>query len=193
MGTLMKTMRILVTDDDPVIRTLFEKRLSKEGYQVTIASNGSEAARLLGSMRYDILITDLIMPGGIDGIELLNIAKKKSIDIEVIVITAHSSIDTAVAAMKKGAVDYLEKPIHFDELFLRLEKIWEVKSLQKSAGDLREAMQVTETSAAQTIQDLEMINSTLLVKLNEVEEILADFDQDAETRIERALRTLDPR
>jgi two-component system, OmpR family, response regulator len=189
----MKTMRILVTDDDPVIRTLFEKRLSNEGYQVTLASDGSEAARFLESMPFDILITDLVMPGGIDGIELLNIAKKKSIDIEVIVITAHSSIDTAVAAMKKGAVDYLEKPIHFDELFIRLEKIWEVKSLQKSAGDLREAMEVTETSAAQTIQDLEMINSTLLLKMNEVEEILADFNQDAETRIKRALRLLEPR
>lgn len=189
----MTTMRILVTDDDPVIRTLFEKRLSKEGYQVTVASDGAEAARLLDTMPFDILITDLVMPGGINGIELLKIAKEKSLDIEVIVITAHSSIDTAVAAMKKGAVDYLEKPIHFDELFLRLEKIREVRSLQKSAGDLREAMQVTENSAAQTIQDLEIINSTLLIKLNEVEEILAEYNQDAETRIERALRVLDPR
>ena len=77
----------------------------------------------------------------------------------MIVITAHSSVDTAVDAMKKGAVDYLEKPVNFDELFLRLEKISEVKALMKNAGDLREAMDVTESSAAQTIQNLEIINS----------------------------------
>lgn len=189
----MKTMRILVADDDPVIRKLFEKRLDKEGYRVMVASDGVEAARLLDAMPFDILITDLVMPGDIGGIELLKIAKDKRIDTEVIVITAHSSVDTAVDAMKKGAVDYLEKPVNFDELFLRLEKIWEIKSLMKSAGDLREAMNVTESSAAQTIQDLEMINSNLLMKLNELEEILADFNQDADTRIERALRALESR
>ncbi|MBM9537167.1 response regulator [Desulfobulbus alkaliphilus] len=189
----MKTMRILVTDDDPIIRKLFAKRLRQEGYQVTLAPDGSEAARLLDAMPFDILITDLVMPGGIDGIALLKRAKEISLDIEVIVITAHSSIDTAVDAMKKGAVDYLEKPIHFDELFLRLDKIREIKSLQKSADDLREAIQVTENSAAQTIQELEMINSNLLIKIDEMEEILTDFSQNAEARIERALKILEPR
>jgi len=189
----MNTMTILIADDDPVIRKLFEKRLEKEGYKVTVAADGTEAAGLLDTMPFDVVITDLVMPGEIGGIELLNIAKEKNIEIEVIVITAHSSVDTAVDAMKKGAVDYLEKPVNFDELFLRLEKISEVKALMKSAGDLREAMDVTESSAAQTIQDLEIINSHLLMQLEKLEEILSNSHQDEYSRIEQALQFLESR
>lgn len=189
----MKTMTILVADDDPVIRKLFERRLIKEGYQVALAGDGVEAARLLDRQSFDVIITDLVMPGGIDGIELLNIAKEKGPGIEVIVITAHSSIDTAVDAMKKGAIDYLEKPVNFDELFLRLEKIWELKSLVKNAGDLREAMDVTETSAALTIQHLEMLNSKLQDTLDRVETTLNNARLDEYNRIEQALQLLENR
>lgn len=189
----MNTMTILVADDDPVIRKLFEKRLENAGYEVTVASDGLEAARLLDATTFDVVITDLVMPGDIGGIELLKIAKEKSVDIEVIVITAHSSIDTAVDAMKKGAVDYLEKPVNFDELFLRLEKIAEVKAMLKNAGDLREAMTVTESSAAQTIQDLEIINSGQQMLLDKVEAILKNTRKDEYSRIEEALDLLDSR
>jgi DNA-binding NtrC family response regulator len=189
----MKSMTILVADDDPVIRTLLQKRLNNAGYQVVVAVDGTEAAQHLGSMAFDVVITDLVMPGPIGGIELLNLAKEKCVDIEVIVITAHSSVHTAVDAMKKGAVDYLEKPINFDELFLRLEKIAAVKALVKNAGDLREAMNVTEHSAAQTIQNLEMINAMQLRMLDRLEQILADDQQDEGERIERALQFLETR
>ena len=189
----MNTMTILVADDDPVIRKLFEKRLGNEGYEVTVASDGLEAARLLDSTTFDVIITDLVMPGDIGGIDLLRIAKDKSVDMEVVVITAHSSVDTAVDAMKKGAVDYLEKPVNFDELFLRLEKIAEVKALLKNAGDLREAMDVTESSAARTIQDLEIINSKQRMLLDRLETILGDSRQDEYSRIEQALLLLEDR
>jgi two-component system, OmpR family, response regulator len=189
----MNTMTILVADDDPVIRKLFEKRLGNEGYEVTVAQDGIQAARLLDITSFDVVITDLVMPGDIDGIELLKIAKEKSVDIEVIVITAHSSVDTAVDAMKKGAVDYLEKPINFDELFLRLEKIAEVKALMKNAGDLREAMNVTESSAARTIQDLEITNSSLQAMLDRLETILSDSRRDEYSRVEQALQLLESR
>ncbi len=186
----MNTMSILVADDDPVIRKLFESRLRKEGYEVTVAPDGAEAARMLDRQHFDVVITDLVMPGSIGGIELLNIAKEKDLGIEVIVITAHSSVDTAVDAMKKGAVDYLEKPVNFDELFLRLEKIWEVKSLRKNAGDLREAMDVTEISAAQTIQDLEMLTSGLQGKLDRIASILGNGRLDSDNRIKQALQVI---
>ena len=192
-GVPMNTMRILVADDDPVILKLLEKRLGREGYDVVVATDGTEAARLLDAMPFDVVITDLIMPGAIGGIELLQLAKEKSIEIQVIVITAHSSVDTAVDAMKKGAVDYLEKPVNFDELFLRLEKISEIKALMKNAGDLREAMNVTESSAAQTIQNLEMINTNLSMQLEKLETILSDHHQDEVSRIEQALQLLESR
>jgi DNA-binding NtrC family response regulator len=189
----MKNMTILVADDDPVIRKLFERRLSNEGYQVTVAVDGTEAARLLDTTSFDVVITDLVMPGPIGGIELLNLAKEKSFAIEVIVITAHSSVNTAVDAMKKGAVDYLEKPINFDELFLRLDKIAEIKALLKNAVDLREAMNVTEHSAAQTIQYLENINQKQQQTISQLENILNDYQQDEGARIEKALQLLETR
>jgi len=114
----MKNMTILVVDDDPVIRKMLEKRLEKAGYAVLIAEDGYQAEKILPQQHVDVVLTDLMMPGTIGGIEVLEIAKSLNPSIEVILITAHSSIDTAVAAMKKGAADYLEKPINFDELFL---------------------------------------------------------------------------
>ncbi len=187
----MKQMSILVADDDPVIRRLLEKRLGQSGYDVTIAANGMEAARLLDHKHFDVVITDLVMPGDIGGIELLQVVKDRDITTEVIVITAYSSIDTAVDAMKKGAVDYLEKPINFEELFLRLDKIAQVRALIRNAGDLREAMDVTEASAAQTIQQLEITAGDLQIRLDRVREILSDETIDPEDRIADALGLLD--
>ncbi len=182
----MKHLTILVADDDPVIRALFEKRLAKEGYKVTVAADGLEAARLLDQKKYDIVITDLVMPGDIGGLELLSIAKGNNVDCEVIVVTAHSSVDTAVGAMKKGAIDYIEKPVNFDKLFIRLEKIAELKSLANNADDLREAMDVTELTAGQTIQNLEITCADLQLKMNQVKLILADVTLNEHERIEQA-------
>lgn len=89
--------------------------------------------------------------------------------------------------MKKGATDYLEKPINFDELKLRLEKISTMKSLAKDATDLREAMDVTERNAAQTIQDLELMVSELQHKLVEIKRILSEENIDAHKRVKLAL------
>ncbi len=189
----MIPMTVLVADDDPVIRKLFERRLLKEGYQVTVCVDGADAARVLDATIFDVIITDLVMPGNIGGLELLRLAKEKNDEIEVIVITAHSSVDTAVDAMKQGAFDYLEKPINFDELFLRLGKIAERKALMKNAGDLREAMNVTECSAAQTIQNLEVNNAQLRELLDQIEVLLADGGQDENERIEMALQLLESR
>ncbi|PIE57639.1 MAG: response regulator [Desulfobulbus propionicus] len=187
----MREMKILVADDDPIIRKLFEKRLQKEGYDVTVAEDGVHAARLLDGTSFDVVITDLVMPGDIGGLELLKITKERSRRIEVIVITAHSSIDTAVDAMKKGAVDYLEKPVNFDELFLRLDKIQDVKALIKNAGDLREAMDVTEHAASSTIQDLEITCGDLQIQIEHVRDILNTENLDPAQRIQKALRILD--
>lgn len=189
-GVPMKTMKILVADDDPVIRKLLEKRLQNAGFDVKVATDGAEAARLLDATAFDVVITDLVMPGRIGGIELLKLAKEKRVDIEVIVITGHSSVDTAVVAMKKGAFDYLEKPVNFDELFLRLDKIAEIKAMFKNAGDLREALNITESSAAQTIQDLEIINSNQHVLIARLQAVLGNNNKDAHSRIEQALLLL---
>ena len=183
----MTALSILVVDDDPVIRHLLEQRLKKSRYHVDVAEDGFVAEKLLRSQHYDIVLTDLMMPGGMGGIEVLEVAKDINQSIEVILITAHSSVDTAVAAMKKGAIDYLEKPINFDELFLRIEKIVNVRSIIKNARDIHEAMDVKEHAASETIQNLEIATAKLQQRLDLVENELRDESVDPETRIAKSL------
>lgn len=186
----MTGISILVVDDDRVIGKLMKRRLNIAGYKVTVADNGTEAMHILDQGHIDIVITDLIMPGNIGGIELLQTIKDRNAQTEVILITGHSSVETAVDAMKKGAVDYLEKPVNFDELLLRLAKICNMKSLRKNADDLREAMNVTESSAAETIRNLEMAVADMQAKLYQISNILNSVEREAHQKIRDALATL---
>jgi DNA-binding NtrC family response regulator len=186
----MRNMTILVVDDDPVIRKMLEKRLEKEGYEVLIAEDGYQARKILPQQHIDVVLTDLMMPGSIGGIEVLDIAKKINANIEVILITAHSSVDTAVEAMKKGAADYLEKPINFDELFLRLEKIANIQSILRNAQDLSLAMDTTESAAAATIQNLEIKAAEFQSRLESIEAILRDEQSTPYDRIDKVLDLL---
>lgn len=183
----MQSLKILVVDDDPVTRNLLMKRLTKADYEVETAENGAAAVRKFTAHYYDAVLTDLMMPGGVDGIGVLESAKEANIKTEVILITGHGSIDNAIVAMKKGAADYLQKPINFDELFLRLEKIKNLKNLMKNASDLREAMDVTEQTSSETIQNLEMTVADLESQLTHIKSILSQQEIDAEERILMAL------
>ncbi len=183
----MQALKILIVDDDPVTRSLLSKRLAKADFEVESADSGVEAVRMISQNYYDVVLTDLMMPGGVDGIGVLETAKENNLKTEVILITAHGSIDNAIVAMKKGAADYLQKPINFDELFLRLEKIQNLKHLMKNANDLREAMAVTEITSGETIQNLEMTVADLNSRLNEIRFILGQQELAAEDRIRLAL------
>jgi two-component system, OmpR family, response regulator len=183
----MQTLKILVVDDDTVTRTLLLKRLSKAGYVVESAASGIEAVRIIARNYYDVILTDLMMPGGVDGIGVLESSKELNIKTEVIIITAHASVDNAILAMKKGAADYLQKPINLDELFLRLEKIQNLKHLMKNATDLREAMQITEQASSETIQNLELTVADLEMRLASIQSILAREDLSPEERVKKAL------
>ena len=183
----MQSLKILVVDDDAVTRTLLQKRLQKAEYEVDTAENGVEAVNRIARDYFDVILTDLMMPGGVDGIGVLESAKENNFKTEVILITAHGSIDNAIVAMKKGAVDYLQKPINFDELFIRLQKIQNIKHLMKNASDLREAMEVTEQASIETIQTLEMAVAELENRLAAITSILGRDDLPAEDRIQMAL------
>lgn len=186
----MKNLSILVVDDDPVIRRLIEQRLQKANYSVQVAKDGHEASEFLNAQFYDVVLTDLMMPGGIGGIEVLEIAKTLYSSIEVVLITAHSSVNSAVEAMKKGATDYLEKPINFDELFLKLDRISTLKTILRSAQDLQQAKDTTENVASQTIQDLEMRVAGQQELLDKIESILQDSGEDEDIRISKVLLLL---
>ena len=106
---------VLVVDDELEMRTLLQDVLQDEGLRVTVAANGSEALKQLGEEHYAVVLTDLRMQE-MQGIDLLREIKRTYPDINVIVMTAFGSVDTAIEAMKEGAYDYLTKPVKNEEL-----------------------------------------------------------------------------
>ncbi len=102
---------LLIVDDEEGIRAFLTDALATDGYEITQAANGIEALTHIHSRAFDLMITDLKMPGALDGIDVLRRAKSDQPDMEVIVLTAHGTVESAVEAMKLGAYDYLQKPI----------------------------------------------------------------------------------
>jgi DNA-binding NtrC family response regulator len=116
--------KILIVDDEPVILNLLNKILLGEKYEVTPASSGEAALRLLEKESFDLLISDIKMEP-VDGITLLKEARKTQPDVGVIMLTAYGSVGTAVEAMKEGAFDYITKPFKLDELLLTVQRALE--------------------------------------------------------------------
>ncbi len=128
--------RILLTEDDQVQREIIVDILASRDYQVVPQPAAAGALDALQSDTYDLLLTDLKMPG-MDGIELMRQAKRIRPDLEVVVMTAHGTIRTAVTAMRDGAIDYLEKPFDKDELLHVVERALERGGLRKENRQLR--------------------------------------------------------
>jgi two-component system response regulator FlrC len=103
--------KILIVDDEAGIREFLADALGDEGHETATAADGMAALAELHARAFDLMITDLRMPGALDGIDLLRKAKTDQPEMEVIVLTAHGTVDTAVEAMKLGAFDYLQKPV----------------------------------------------------------------------------------
>ncbi len=120
--------RILVVDDEKIIRESIAFILKKEGFAVTEAANGKDALAKLTGESFDIIITDLEMPE-MKGIELLDHAMHINPQGLVVIITAYGSLETAIAALRKGASDYILKPIEFDELLVKIHRLLEHKKL----------------------------------------------------------------
>jgi len=120
--------RILVVDDEEIIRESMSFVLRKEGYTVTEAANGKEAYDKLLADTYDLVITDLEMPE-MKGIELLDKTIQLNPQSLVMIITAYGSLDTAINALRKGACDYILKPLEFDELLVKIRRLLEYKKL----------------------------------------------------------------
>jgi DNA-binding NtrC family response regulator len=113
---------ILIVDDEDIIRESLSFILTKEGYRVRDAANGRIAADILKTESFDLVLTDLEMPE-MKGIELLEHVTRYAPETPVVIITAYGSIDTAIAALRKGAVDYILKPVEFDELLVKIGRL----------------------------------------------------------------------
>jgi DNA-binding NtrC family response regulator len=135
----MSSARILVADDKENIPKLF-RRLLPQDYEVVAVEDGTRALALIGASEFDVIVTDLKMPGA-DGLTVLREAKRVQPDVEVILMTAYGTVPTALAAMKEGAYDYLTKPFEPDEAELAVERALERKRLREQARDLRRALE----------------------------------------------------
>ncbi len=122
-------MRIMVVDDEMIVRESFYHWFNKYGHDVETAASGDEALEKLEKRQFDLLFVDIKMPG-MDGLELLDHVKSQYPETFVVIITAYGSIESAVTAMKSGASDYLLKPFKPDHINLVMEKIFQQKALK---------------------------------------------------------------
>ncbi len=130
---------VLLVDDDETFRRLLGRELSLMGYRIIAVSNGEEALRTVEGENFDVALLDIVMPG-MGGIEVLKILKDVQPMMEVVMLTGHGSIDSAINSMKLGAYDYLCKPCQLEELQAVIQKAYEKKSLVQQNTLLRQEL-----------------------------------------------------
>ena len=136
----MDKVKILIAEDEKTQRDLLEGFLIKEGFSVEAVANGKEVLHKLEGDFFDIALVDYKMPE-LDGLQTLREIRKLYPDLPVVMMTAYGTVETAVASMKEGALDYLTKPIDLDELLLMLQKVIERSNLIKENKELKVQLQ----------------------------------------------------
>jgi len=182
----MSNLNIMVVDDSPEMRDILTQRFAAHGYPVVACENGDAAIAALRTAPVDVIITDLKMPGTMNGIQLLDYVKEHYPAIEVMIITGYAPVETAVEALRKGAVDYFIKPFNFEELLLWVQRIARKR-------DVLATLHHTQRNKDQGFSDLWGIIDSLYATCTKVEKILRTHDKPASERIEKALEVLSNR
>ena len=126
----MNSFRALLVDDEEEFLRTVMKRLKKRNVNAIGAGNGEEALRQLAQHPVDVVVLDVKMPG-MDGIQTLREIKERFPLVEVVMLTAHASMEVAIEGMELGAFDYLMKPVDIDELLYKLQDAYKKKSIQE--------------------------------------------------------------
>jgi diguanylate cyclase (GGDEF)-like protein len=132
VATAARPNRILVVDDEDIVRVLLKEILVEQGYDVTEAADGNQALELLGKKGFDLIITDMVMPG-MNGVELLQAAFRIDPTYQVIMITGYPSVENAVRLVNLGAADYIVKPFNVDLIKITVAKTLELKKVKSAA------------------------------------------------------------
>src|SRR5574340_1157528 len=169
MRAVMDKGKILIVDDDAFFRTVCSDMLVSNGYAVKLASKGYEAINFIENEDFDVVITDLVMPD-VSGMEVLQRTKQKNTLVDVIVVTGHGSIDTAVEALKNGAFDYIRKPLNEDELIHTVTGCLEKKKLLEENIEMRQSLRLFEVS--RTILSTIDISKLYTISLDAVMQII---------------------
>lgn len=141
----MSQGKILIVDDDHFFRSLYSEILESQGYDVESATSGAEAIEYVKLNDVDLVITDLMMPD-MNGQEVLERTKQYNALTDVILITGHGTIESAIAALKSGAFDYLRKPVNKDELLLSVGRCLEQKRMLEENQGLKRSLKLLEVS-----------------------------------------------
>jgi DNA-binding NtrC family response regulator len=138
-------IRVLLVDDEQSFVDTMRKRLTIRRFEVRIAYSGAAALEQLEQGPVDIVVLDVKMPGGMDGIATVRAIKERWPLLEVILLTGHASLEASLQGMALGAFDYLIKPVSFDELVYKIEDAYHKKSLQEDKIErLRVAAETSE-------------------------------------------------
>jgi DNA-binding NtrC family response regulator len=129
----MKSMTVLLVDDEAEFVTTLAERLELRGLQVSVATECEEAIRIVESVRPQVVVTDVKMPG-MGGLDLLRFLKARHPGIEVILLTGHGSTQDGVKGMRLGAFDYLMKPVKIEDLIEKLESAAEARHGRADSG-----------------------------------------------------------
>jgi two-component system, NtrC family, response regulator AtoC len=132
----MRKIKILVVDDEHLIRWSLEQNLKKQGYEVVTAGNGEDAIRIAREEQPDLVLLDIQLPG-MSGMDVLEKIKEFDEEIIVIMVTAHGGLETAVNAMRIGAYDYINKPFNLDEMAIIIRKALETSDLRREVARLK--------------------------------------------------------
>ena len=136
----MSAKQILVVDDDPLFRDFLREALARRSHTVDVVESGEEALRQMKEADYDLVLTDIRMPG-MNGIQVLEKAGNLQPDAKVVMVTAHATVANAVEAMHKGAFDYIEKGCSLEEIEIRVDRALENQQLKQENVRLRSELQ----------------------------------------------------
>ena len=135
---------ILIVEDEEVLRQSLAELLVDEGYEVHQAGDGKEAYDFILKQPIDLILTDIRMPN-MDGIELMGKLQQTAPQTPVIILTAYGTVESAVAAMRSGAHDYLLKPVNFDEVLLKIERAVEFGDMDRTRQVITEQLDEEST------------------------------------------------
>jgi two-component system response regulator AtoC len=165
--------RILLAEDEEIMRITIQDRLKKHNWEVDAVENGTKAAECLKQRNYHLVISDIRMPG-MDGRQLLDLVRQNSPFSDTIMMTAYGSVDDAIDCLKKGAADYILKPFNMDDLVIRVTRILEMQNIKARCSSLEESCREMHTQMignSKAIQDVHNLikqvaptDSTVLIR-----------------------------
>ncbi len=168
-----RTPSILVVDDEPQVRDVLCQALAQQGYQVDSAENGVVAVAKVRASRFDVLLCDLKMPG-ISGLQALEQVKEIDPDIEFIIMTAYGTLENAIESLRKGAFDFLQKPLVFQDLFFSIGKALERRDLRERLGLFELSRSIFSTLDPETLHGRVLQSAIQVLRADDASLMLVD-------------------